>query len=115
VTQHLELDVDTCKRAQLVEHVARPVPLLLPAVSDGRFFSRLGIQTYGFLPMQLPQELRFMELIHAEDERIPVDSVEFGTTAIRLLLERFGQATARSETFTQPHRVGEEPTQRRTT
>jgi acetylornithine deacetylase/succinyl-diaminopimelate desuccinylase-like protein len=73
-----------------LDSTARPVPLLLPAVTDGRFFARLGIQTYGFLPMQLPEEMRFMELIHAEDERIPVDSVEFGTRAIRRLLERFG-------------------------
>jgi hypothetical protein len=33
-----------------------------------------------------------MELVHAEDERIPVGAVEFGTSAIRRLLERFGQA-----------------------
>ena len=76
---------------------ARPVPLLLPAVTDGRFFARLGIQTYGFLPMQLPREMRFMELIHAADERIPVDALEFGTNAIRRLLERFGQAPARAD------------------
>ena len=76
-----------------LDPAARPVPLLMPAVTDGRFFARLGIQTYGFLPMQLPQEMRFMELIHAEDERIPVDAVEFGTGAIRRLLERFGEAT----------------------
>jgi acetylornithine deacetylase/succinyl-diaminopimelate desuccinylase-like protein len=68
---------------------AKPVPLLLPAVTDGRFFSRLGIQTYGFLPMQLPAELRFMELIHAEDERLPAASVEFGTEAIGRVLERY--------------------------
>jgi hypothetical protein len=43
--------------------------------------------------MQLPGEMRFMELVHAEDERIPVDAVEFGTSAIRTLLERFGEAT----------------------
>jgi acetylornithine deacetylase/succinyl-diaminopimelate desuccinylase-like protein len=73
-----------------LDPAARPVPLLFPAVSDGRFFARLGIQTYGFLPMQLPEEMRFMELVHAEDERIPVDAVEFGTRAIRRLLERFG-------------------------
>ena len=81
-----------------LDPLARPVPLLLPAVSDGRLFARLGIQTYGFLPMQLPQEMRFMELIHAEDERIPVDSVEFGTHAIRRLLECFDQATERRST-----------------
>jgi acetylornithine deacetylase/succinyl-diaminopimelate desuccinylase-like protein len=76
-----------------LDPAARPVPLLMPAVTDGRFFARLGIQTYGFLPMQLPQDMRFMELIHAEDERIPVDALEFGTGAIQRLLERFGQAT----------------------
>ncbi len=68
---------------------AKPVPLLLPGVTDGRFFSRLGIQTYGFLPMQLPADMRFLELIHAEDERLPVETVEFGTRAIERVLERF--------------------------
>ena len=43
-----------------LDPAARPVPLLLSAASDGRFFARLGIQTYGFLPMQLPQEMAFL-------------------------------------------------------
>jgi acetylornithine deacetylase/succinyl-diaminopimelate desuccinylase-like protein len=77
-----------------LDPMARPVPLLMPAVSDGRFFARLGIQTYGFLPMQLPSELRFMELIHAEDERIPIDALEFGTDAIHRLIQRFDSATS---------------------
>jgi acetylornithine deacetylase/succinyl-diaminopimelate desuccinylase-like protein len=68
---------------------AKPIPLLLPGVTDGRFFSRLGIQTYGFLPMQLPPELPFMQLIHAPDERLPADALEFGTRAIGRALERF--------------------------
>jgi acetylornithine deacetylase/succinyl-diaminopimelate desuccinylase-like protein len=67
----------------------KPIPMLLPGITDGRFFSRLGIQTYGFLPMQLPPELPFMRLIHAADERLPVDAVEFGTGAIERVLERF--------------------------
>ena len=72
-----------------LDPAARPIPFLLPAVTDGRFFSRLGIQTYGFLPMQLPPDMRFMELIHAENERLPAAAVEFGTTAIERVLERF--------------------------
>jgi acetylornithine deacetylase/succinyl-diaminopimelate desuccinylase-like protein len=59
----------------------------MPAVTDGRFFARLGIQTYGFLPMRLPAEPRFMELVHARDERIPIDAVDFGTTAIGRLIQ----------------------------
>jgi acetylornithine deacetylase/succinyl-diaminopimelate desuccinylase-like protein len=69
---------------------AKAIPMLLPGITDGRFFSRLGIQTYGFLPMQLPAELPFMRLIHAENERLPADAVEFGTAAIGRVLERFG-------------------------
>jgi acetylornithine deacetylase/succinyl-diaminopimelate desuccinylase-like protein len=71
---------------------ATPLPLLLAAVTDGRLFARLGIQTYGFTPMRLPPDLNFMKLIHAADERIPVDALEFGTSAIERALERFGAA-----------------------
>ncbi len=77
-----------------LDPAARPIPLLFPAVSDGRFFAALGIQTYGFLPMQLPQEMRFMELVHAENERIPVEALEFGTSAIGRLIERLAAAEA---------------------
>jgi acetylornithine deacetylase/succinyl-diaminopimelate desuccinylase-like protein len=68
-----------------------PVPLLLAAITDARHFSRLGIQTYGFLPMQLPPEMRLMDLIHAADERIPVDALRFGTDAVFTVLERYGR------------------------
>jgi acetylornithine deacetylase/succinyl-diaminopimelate desuccinylase-like protein len=69
---------------------AKAIPMLLPGITDGRFFSRLGIQTYGFLPMQLPAEMPFMRLIHAENERLPGNAVEFGATAIGRVLERIG-------------------------
>jgi acetylornithine deacetylase/succinyl-diaminopimelate desuccinylase-like protein len=72
-----------------LDPAAKPIPMLLPGVTDGRFFSRLGIQTYGFLPMQLPEDLPFMQLIHAENERLPAAAVEFGTAAIAKVLERF--------------------------
>ena len=67
------------------------IPLVLPAVTDARHFARLGIQTYGFLPMQLPPEFNFSATIHAADERIPAAALDFGTAAIFQLLIRFGQ------------------------
>jgi acetylornithine deacetylase/succinyl-diaminopimelate desuccinylase-like protein len=69
-----------------------PVPLLLPAFTDARFFSRLGIQTYGFLPMKLPAGFNFNETIHAADERIPAEALNFGADAIYKALKRFGPA-----------------------
>ncbi|MFP3898303.1 MAG: M20/M25/M40 family metallo-hydrolase [Dehalococcoidia bacterium] len=67
-----------------------PCPLLLSGVTDARFFSKLGIQTYGFLPMSLPQDFDFMRMVHGVDEHIPAEAVEFGTHAIYQALQRFG-------------------------
>jgi acetylornithine deacetylase/succinyl-diaminopimelate desuccinylase-like protein len=67
-----------------------PVPLLLSGVTDGRFFSRLGIQTYGYLPMPLPEDFNFTRTIHAADERIPVEALDFGANALYKVLQRFG-------------------------
>jgi acetylornithine deacetylase/succinyl-diaminopimelate desuccinylase-like protein len=66
-----------------------PVPLLQIGVTDGRFFSQAGVQTYGFLPMRLPEGFQFAKLIHAADERIPVDALEFGAEAVWRAIQRF--------------------------
>jgi acetylornithine deacetylase/succinyl-diaminopimelate desuccinylase-like protein len=66
-----------------------PLPLLQIGVTDSRFFSRVGIQNYGFLPMRLPEDFAFTTLIHAADERIPVAALEFGAEAVYRALTRF--------------------------
>lgn len=66
-----------------------PIPLLLPGVTDARFYAQLGIQTYGFLPMLLPPEFNFSQTIHAADERIPLEALPFGATAIHTALQKF--------------------------
>jgi acetylornithine deacetylase/succinyl-diaminopimelate desuccinylase-like protein len=68
---------------------AIPVPLLQPGVTDARFFAPVGIQTYGFVPLRLPPDFKFLEVVHAADERVPVSALEFGTEAIFRALERF--------------------------
>jgi len=68
-----------------------PLPFLLSGVTDARFFSQLGIQTYGFLPMTLPEDFNFSQTVHGADERIPVESISFGANAIYELLQRFGE------------------------
>lgn len=65
------------------------VPLILPGVTDARFFTHLGIQTYGFLPMILPEKLNFTQTIHAADERIPAAALPFGTNLIHAALQQF--------------------------
>ena len=69
-----------------------PIPMLLPGSTDARFFSRLGIQTYGFLPMNLPEGFRFLSAVHGSDEGIPLEALTFGADAIYEVLLRFGRA-----------------------
>ncbi len=74
---------------QEVDPAGIPIPLIVPGVTDARFFAQLGIQTYGFLPMQLPADFNFNQLIHAANERIPAAAIEFGANAIYQALNRF--------------------------
>ena len=73
-----------------LEPGAVPVPMLQGGVTDARFFAQLGIQNYGFLPLRLPGDFRFTGLIHAADERVPADAIEFGTEAVFRALQRLG-------------------------
>jgi len=66
-----------------------PMPMLVPVFTDACFFSHLGIQTYGFIPMKFPVGFNFFETIHAADERIPVEAIDFGAKAIYELLKRY--------------------------
>jgi len=68
------------------------IPLLMAGVTDGRYFGRLGIQTYGFTPLRLPAGFDFWSGVHGSDERVPVDAIAFGADAIRTALDRFGEA-----------------------
>ncbi|MEJ7651861.1 MAG: hypothetical protein WKH64_00105 [Chloroflexia bacterium] len=70
-----------------------PVPMLLSAVTDGRFWAQLGMQPYGFLPMQFPDSVDPVRLVHAADERTTPEAVEFGANAIYQLIQRFGSAS----------------------
>jgi len=68
---------------------AVPVPLLQAGVTDGRFFASIGIQTYGFLPLKLPDGFEFLNVVHAADERVPADAIRFGAEAVGRVLERY--------------------------
>ncbi len=66
-----------------------PVPYVNPAVTDARFFTKLGIQTYGYTPLQLPDDFSFVGTIHAADERVPVEAMNFGVKAVYEVLQKF--------------------------
>lgn len=65
-----------------------PFPLVTAGMTDARHYDRLGIQTYGFLPMRLPPGL-MPKLLHAVDERIPADALAAGARAIGRVIGRY--------------------------
>jgi acetylornithine deacetylase/succinyl-diaminopimelate desuccinylase-like protein len=66
-----------------------PVPMLQPGVTDARFLSRAGVQTYGWLPLRLPEGFEATALIHNADERVPAEAITFGVEAIGRAIERY--------------------------
>ena len=75
--------VDAMNAALLaVDPDARTVPYMLAAGTDAKHFARLGIRCFGFIPLRLPPELDFAALFHGIDERVPVDSLLFGTQVL---------------------------------
>ena len=75
--------VDAMNAALLaVDPDARTVPYMLAAGTDAKHFARLGIRCFGFIPLRLPPDLDFAALFHGIDERVPVDSLLFGTQVL---------------------------------
>ncbi|GGB95961.1 peptidase M20 [Cellulomonas carbonis] len=62
------------------------LPYMLSGGTDNKSLARLGITGYGFAPLRLPGDLDFSAMFHGVDERVPVDSLRFGTRVLDRLL-----------------------------
>ena len=51
--------------------------------TDNKALSDLGIVGYGYSPLKLPADLDFMALFHGVDERVPLESLEFGVNSLQ--------------------------------
>jgi len=80
--------VDAMTRALLAEDPdALVAPYLMSGGTDAKHFNRLGLRSYGFAPLRLPEDLDFTALFHGVDERVPVDALHFGTRVMDRFLE----------------------------
>jgi acetylornithine deacetylase/succinyl-diaminopimelate desuccinylase-like protein len=65
-----------------------PIPFVGSWVTDARFFNRLGIQTYGFTPLRVPDDFDMTGLAHGADERVPITALEFGVQAVYKAIQK---------------------------
>lgn len=65
---------------------ARVVPYVFSGATDNKWFAELGMATFGFTPLLLPDGFDFPAMFHGVDERVPVASLEFGVQVLTTLL-----------------------------
>ena len=81
--------------ASLAEHAPEGivVPFLAPGFTDAKSWSRLGTRCYGFQPTKFPNDgVKFSDLFHGHNERIPVDGLKWGTEVLYQTVRRFASA-----------------------
>ena len=65
------------------------VPYLSTGVTDSARLRRLGVKAYGVLPFPMLQSDE--ERMHGHDERVPLESLHFGTRLIYGAIERIAR------------------------
>jgi len=59
-----------------------PIPTMIPGFTDAKAYDRLGMKCWGFSPVRLPPGVKFAQMFHGHNERIPVDGFHFGVRAL---------------------------------
>lgn len=80
--------VDAMTRSLVAEDPEAIVaPYLMSGGTDAKHFTKLGMRSYGFAPLRLPEDLDFTALFHGVDERVPVEALEFGARVMDRFLD----------------------------
>ena len=95
-TAHRAIALDTPFEGSLVDAMVAAVqaedpgsavlPYCLSGGTDNKSLKDLGITGYGFAPLRLPPELDFAGMFHGVDERVPVESLQFGVRVLKRFL-----------------------------
>jgi acetylornithine deacetylase/succinyl-diaminopimelate desuccinylase-like protein len=66
-----------------------PLPIMVPFATDAKHSSTVGTPTYGFSPLRLDPEERFLERFHGVDERVSIDALRWGLPVLYDVVRRF--------------------------
>ena len=68
---------------------AIPLPVMVPFATDAKATSTLSVPTYGFSPLRLDPDERFLERFHGVDERVSLEALRFGLPVLYDVVRRF--------------------------
>ena len=66
-----------------------PLPFMVPFATDAKHTAALDVPTYGFSPLRLDPDERFMERFHGVDERVGIDALKWGLPVLYDVVRRF--------------------------
>jgi acetylornithine deacetylase/succinyl-diaminopimelate desuccinylase-like protein len=66
-----------------------PLPVMVPFGTDAKITIPLGTPTYGFSPLRLEPDERFLERFHGVDERVGLSALRFGLPVLYDVVRRF--------------------------
>jgi acetylornithine deacetylase/succinyl-diaminopimelate desuccinylase-like protein len=66
-----------------------PFPVMAPFATDAKHTAGIGTPTYGFSPLQLDPDERFLERFHGVDERVSVEALRWGLPVLYDVVRRF--------------------------
>lgn len=72
------------RQVETREPQAQVVPYMIPGFTDAKYFSQIGARWYGFCPIKFEKgaNLKFAEMFHGNDERVPVAGLAWGTEVL---------------------------------
>lgn len=66
-----------------------PLPVMAPFATDAKHTATVGTPTYGFSPLRLDPDERFLERFHGVDERVSIDALCWGLPVLYDVVRRF--------------------------
>jgi acetylornithine deacetylase/succinyl-diaminopimelate desuccinylase-like protein len=66
-----------------------PLPVMAPFATDAKHTASVGTPTYGFSPLRLDPDERFLERFHGVDERVSVEALRWGLPVLYDVVRRF--------------------------
>ena len=66
-----------------------PLPVMAPFATDAKHTDTVGTPTYGFSPLRLDPDERFLERFHGVDERVSVEALRWGLPVLYDVVRRF--------------------------
>ena len=93
VTEPVESPLYSIMREAILgrEPDAAVIPYMIPGFTDAKYFTQMGARWYGFSPVRIERGsgVKFAEMFHGHNERIPVDGLKWGAEVLWDVVLRF--------------------------